>query len=588
MSFTQHELHSTLLRLLVGLSLLFAFSITIQAQEEESNSAVSRTGALTGRVINQSGQPVSRASVYISSPFTLRQPRITFTDDGGNFQVNGLEAQIYNVGVSAPSYIMAPRDPESIPPYYHLGDAVTISLVKGGVITGTVTTVTGSPVVQAGVRAILIRDANGKLPTAPRFPAERQTDDRGVYRLYGLPPGTYLVSAGGRTSGGYAANAYDTDAPTYAPSSTRDTAAEVVVQPGEETTGVDIRYRGDPGHIVSGIAKGPTAQDLSININLTQIVNGLPQANSFSFQSPYNSGFGFYGVADGEYDLVAQSTLGMGEIVISEPRRITVRGADVTGIELTLKALASISGQVVLEKSTAVECKNKRQPSFSETLLVAHRSEKNTPKNQLSVPSLFAQTSPNPGGDFLLRNLAPGQRDLNVRFFAKYWYLRSILRETNVAQPATGRAGPANGQTDVARNGINLKFGERVGGLKVTLAEGAASLRGSVKPAEGESVPAKVYLQLVPAEKEYADDVLRFFIVTVNADGTFAVNNLPPGRYWALARVVADNEPQSESKLRTPEEAGTRAQIRRAAEVAGKPVEFKPCQNVSDYQLPFK
>jgi hypothetical protein len=74
----------------------------------------------------------------------------------------------------------------------------------------------------------------------------------------------------------------------------------------------------------------------------------------------------------------------------------------------------------------------------------------------------------------------------------------------------------------------------------------------------------------------------------VKADGTFALNNLPPGRYWALARVAADNEPQSESKLRTPEEASTRAQIRRAAEATGKPVEFKPCQNVSDYQLLFK
>ena len=56
-------------------------------------------------------------------------------------------------------------------------------MLKGGVITGTVTSATGSPLVQAGVRAILIRDANGKPPTGPRFPAERPTDDRGVYRI---------------------------------------------------------------------------------------------------------------------------------------------------------------------------------------------------------------------------------------------------------------------------------------------------------------------------------------------------------------------------------------------------------------------
>ena len=49
-------------------------------------------------------------------------------------------------------------------------------------------------------------------------------------------------------------NPYDFDAPTYAPSSTRDNAAEVRVTSGEETN-VDIRYRGEPGYIISGTVK---------------------------------------------------------------------------------------------------------------------------------------------------------------------------------------------------------------------------------------------------------------------------------------------------------------------------------------------
>jgi hypothetical protein len=351
---------------------------------------------------------------------------------------------------------------------------------------------------------------------------------------------------------------------------------------------VDIHYRGEPGHAVSGVVNGPTLPNSSTNITLAQVVNGVPQASVFSFQSPSTKGFAFYGIADGDYELIAQSYLGPGETVASEPRRITVKGADLTGIELVLKGLASISGHVTLETSAATECKNKRQPLFSETLLVARRSETSAPKDQLAFQNTFAQSSPDKSGDFVLRNLAPGQFSLNVRFFAKYWFLRSIAREATAAQPATGRTGLANRQTDAARNWIGLKFGERVSGLTVTLAEGAASLRGAVKLAEGESVPAKLYLQLVPAEREYAEDVLRFFTVMVNADGTFAVTNLPPGRYWALARVAADNEPQSDSKLRAPEEADSRAQIRRAGDAAKTIVEFKPCQNVLDYQLPFK
>jgi hypothetical protein len=590
MRLAKQNLRTTVRQQLVGVAMLLAFSIGIlaQAQEDENGNSEPGTGTLTGRVINENGQPVSHATVYVTAPMALPQPRITFTDDAGNFQVTGLDALVYNVGASSPSYITAPREPESLPPYYRIGDSVTISLLKGGVITGTVTSATGGPLVQIGVRAILIRDANGKPPTGPRFSSERQTDDRGIYRIYGLTPGTYLVSAGGRASYSYSPNAYDTDAPTYAPSSTRDTAAEVVVLAGEETPGVDIRYRGQAGHAVSGTVSGPTSPNSSTNINLTQIMNGFPQASAFSFQTPYSKGFAFYGIADGDYDLIAQSFLGQGEMVTSEPRRITVKGADITGIELMLKGLASINGHVTLETAAAAECKNKKQPLLSEILLAVRRSEKTTPKEQLAFPNIFAQTSPDKSGDFVLRNLAPGQFSLNVRFFAKYWYLRSISREATATQPANARDGQANRQTDAARSGISLKFSERVGGLRITLAEGAASIRGTVKHAEGESVPAGLYLHLVPAEKEFAEDVLRFFVVRVNPDGTFAVNNVPPGRYWALTRVTSDNEPRSDSKLRAPEEVEARTQIRRVAEDAKTSVELKPCQGVSDYQLPFK
>ncbi len=219
-------------------------------------------------------------------------------------------------------------------------------------------------------------------------------------------------------------------------------------------------------------------------------------------------------------------------------------------------------------------------------MLVARRNDKATPKDQLTVANYFAQGSADQSGGFTLRNLAAGQFNLQARFYAKYWYLRSIVRQVPGASPV--RAGAANRQTDAARNGINLKFGERISGLTVTLAAGAASLRGAVKPAEGESVPAKLFLHLVPAEKENADDVLRFFTAPVNADGTFALNNLPPGRYWTLTRIAADNDPQSEGRLRAPEQTETRAQMRRAAEAAKTAVEFKPCQNLIDYELPFK
>jgi len=560
-------------------------SPNVVSQDEESRNAPARTGAISGRVINENGQAVSHAAIFLSSPMDPTQTRSSSTNDNGNFQVNGLDALIYTVSASAPTYVSAPRDPEALLPYYRIGDSVSISLIKGGVITGTVTSSTGEPVAQVGVRAILIRDANGKPPTFGRFVPEKTTDDRGVYRIYGLSPGTYLVAAGGRGTAYFSNNAYDTDAPTYAPSSARDVATELTVRAGEETM-ADIRYRGERGHTVSGVVNGPIATNSSANLTLAQIVNGVPLASGFSLQAFNRKGFAFYGVTDGEYDLVAQSATGPREIIASESRHITVKGADVSGIELVVRELASIRGRLVLETTAAADCKNKRQPLFSETVMVARRSEKSTPKDQLAFPNTFSQGVPDKSGDFALSNLAPGQFWLNTRFFAKYWYLRSMIRESPGAPVA--KTGLVNRQADVARNGINLKFGERVNGVTITLTAGAASLRGVVKQTAGESLPARLYLYLIPAEKENAEDVLRFFTTAVQADGKFAFNNLPPGRYWAVARQAADTDPHADGTLRALEEADTRLKLRRAAEADKNEVEFKPCQNVIDYQLPFK
>ena len=56
---------------------------------------------------------------------------------------------------------------------------------------------------------------------------------------------------------------------------------------------------------------------------------------------------------------------------LSMPQRISVRGSDVTGIELTLKPLGSVSGQVVLEELKTKECGTRETPVLTETLVSA-------------------------------------------------------------------------------------------------------------------------------------------------------------------------------------------------------------------------
>jgi hypothetical protein len=59
-------------------------------------------------------------------------------------------------------------------------------------------------------------------------------------------------------------------------------------------------------------------------------------------------GFEIRGVADGEYDLVAERLRGDDDGAASAPRRITVRGADVSGIELRLQPFSSVTGKMSL------------------------------------------------------------------------------------------------------------------------------------------------------------------------------------------------------------------------------------------------
>jgi hypothetical protein len=125
-------------------------------------------------------------------------------------------------------------------------------------------------------------------------------------------------------------------------------------------------------------------------------------------------------------------------------------------------------------------------------------------------------------------------------------------------------------------------------GLTISLAEGAASIRGQVDLVEGQKSPPRLFVYLVPAERESADDVVRFFGSMVLPDRSFELSNLPPGRYWVMARGAGENELNVLSRLRLPDEAEVRAKLRQEAEAGKLQAEFKPCQNVTEFHLPLR
>ena len=539
-------------------------------------SAFGQTGTIRGQVVNESGQPLPGARVTLQPVGSFQRTPDAVTDREGKFQISDLEPRSYRAFAWLSTYVYSTNLEEFWSTSHRVGDSVTLVMTKGGVITGSVTTQTGEPVVGVRVFARMINTENSPVSQflTPNL-LERMTDDRGVYRIYGLATGTYIVWAGG-TQTSAEPNPFDSDVPTYSPASTRDTASEISVLAGQETTNVDITYRGVPGRIVSGSARRWEAgEHAGFNISLTAVAKSQSEWNLSTYQEPNSKGFIFRGVDDGEYDITVLSASPTGPAAIGS-KRIKVRGADVTGVELVAQPLASVSGRVVLEETKATECSGKQRPVFSETLVSASPdASKDAGYHSQYRWFMGLPASPDAQGNVSIKNVVPGRYFFEPQFRAKDWYLQSIS-----LVPAAGA------KTDASRNWTTLKSGDRVSGLTITLAQGGASLHGQLVSKEGETQPEGAFVYLVPAERETGLDVLRYFTAAVQADGKVALSSIAPGRYWVL--VKSEKVVTSLSKLRLPDQSEFRAKLRREAEAANTTIEFKPCQNVSGFQLAFR
>jgi hypothetical protein len=359
------------------------------------------------------------------------------------------------------------------------------------------------------------------------------------------------------------------------------------VRSGEETT-ADIRYRNDPGRTISGAVK-VSGQNSAVVMLFATDGNSMPASSAY--QMPGARGFALTGVGDGEYNVYAQelpSPTAPGPVIpnlsISEVKRVIVKGADVTGLELTPRPLSMISGAVVLEPSKAPECQSKRKPLFAEMMVELQRHEKDS---ELLPPFLRVPSNPpsvDPKGAFAMLNVMPARYRFNPRFYARYWYLQSIT----TGRSPNNAAKTSAAKNDAAANWTTVRSGEQLTNITITLAAGAASIRGKIAVTEDATIPSGATVYLVPAERDKADDVLRYFVTEVSSEGAFTLGNLPPGRYWSLLQTSPQPEIATLIKLRLPESAEARTKLRRTAETQKSDVELKPCQTLTDYQLSLK
>jgi hypothetical protein len=263
-----------------------------------------------------------------------------------------------------------------------------------------------------------------------------------------------------------------------------------------------------------------------------------------------------------------------------------VKGDDVAGVTLSLHALASISGHVIFETDPKLDCAKRRATARQETTIGVRRftappaSARNPKETAADVPLLYnnfgRETGLDDKSDFAIKSLVKGNYWIIPQPPDPGWFVKSV--------EAGAKPGPAKSSANVPRDGVVIGAGERVSNINITLADGAATLKGRVTLQKGEQLPARLRLYLVPAEKESSEDLLRFFEVGVQRDGTFSIGNITPGRYLAVSRPAEDVDATAIKSVKR--DTAFRSDILKAATTLNRPVTFKPCEQNGEYEFP--
>ena len=187
----------------------------VHAQQVRDQSQTPRAGsaAVSGIVTTdeQTPQPLRRAAVTLVNT-EGGVVRTTYTNEAGRFSVNGLPPGRYTLNASKPPYLRmayGAKRPDTTGTSIMLANNgqmtdINMRLPRGSVISGRITDENGEPAFGVSISVMLSRMQNGQrtLVSPGLGLGNDTTDDRGMFRIYGLQPGEYVLTATPRVMGG--------------------------------------------------------------------------------------------------------------------------------------------------------------------------------------------------------------------------------------------------------------------------------------------------------------------------------------------------------------------------------------------------
>ena len=480
------------------------------------------TAIISGRVtVSSTALPLRHAQVMLSSEQPFQ--RTTTTDGEGRYRFADLPAGRYFLTVNKAGYVSAQygaRRSTEAGTALLLADGqsmsgINVALPRGSVIAGRVTDEFGEPVARAMVQAL--RYFYG--PDGQRRPQPNQTattDDLGQFRLFGLTPGEYVVSASGQL--GFIAggpNAVDTSATyltSYFPGTPNINDAQTISVAGGQETTVQLALSVGRLSRVAGTVVDSTGKPLASAMTTLQSPSGGFMAGMTGGLSSPDGSFSIANVAPGDYLLNVQpiNRLG-GEVPIPESASvpITVGDADMVNLRITTSAGATVSGRVVFEGTA------KRDNGQGGKVRVMPQSAGFGAQVGVRIGSESGLVEDD--GSFELKG-ARGPVLFRVAA-GPAWALKSVSLEGN----------------DITDSPTDLSGPEGLSGVTIVLTDKLTDVSGQVTDGRGQ--PLKDFLVVVqPAEPKSGPAVTRYLrTIRPEQDGRFRARGLPPGEYFATA-----------------------------------------------------
>ncbi len=346
--------------------------------------------------------------------------------------------------------------------------------------------------------------------------ASSQTDDRGEFRLYGLGPGEYYVSAQDpafrSVSSPKGVLHY---CPTYYPGTPlADQARRIAVSAGAQSPRIEFRLALVPPARVSGQMVAYDGKPLLSGAIVMSPLEGegVPMVPPEDSSIQPNGHFSFGHVVPGRYEIRARGQVDPAGVSLFAVFSMEVLGSDIDGISMTLRPGALVEGRL------SVDSKRGTNPPALSLLRVRAPFVDGSTFGDALTGAVQAD------GSFAIRGVMNGSHQFVLEGLPAPWVLKSVMLHG----------------ADVTDLEVSVTPLEQIHDLRVTITDAAGDVSGVVQNARSVPVANMGVLVFSRVPLFWLRTSRRMRITYTDRDGRFTVPGLPAGEYLAVASESID------------------------------------------------